>query len=84
MAMVFRSASYATGMGGFGASGFHVQYDVPLFSVQRNMQRRGLTRGQVRVTLVPKRALRKRLRVRALRSVDEIHAAFERVRPSDN
>ena len=78
MAMVYRAGTYQTGLGGFAASGCRVQFDEPLFFVQRNVQRRGPNRGEVRVTLVPKRALCKRLRVRALRSEREIHEAFAR------
>lgn len=84
MAMVYRAATYQTGLGGFGASGYRVQFDEPLFFVQRNVQRRGPSRGEVRVTLVPKSALRKRLRVHALRSEREIHAAFARPRRRNN
>ena len=68
----------------FGASGHHVQFDEPLFFVQRNLQRRGRRSGDVRVTLVPKGLLRKRLRARALCSVDEIHAAFAQSRRPSN
>ncbi len=82
MAMVFRAGTYQTGLGGFGASGHRVQFDEPLFFVQRNVQRRGPNRDAVRVTLVPKAALRKRLRVRALRSEREIHKAFARLQRS--
>ena len=84
MATVYRAATYQTGLGGFGASGHRVQFDEPLFFVQRNMQRRGPNRDEVRVTLVPKAALRKRLRVRALRSEREIHEAFARPRRRNN
>ena len=84
MAMVYRAATYQDGLGGFGASGYRVQYDEPLFFVQRNVQRRGPNRDALRVTLVPKRELRKRLRVRALRSEREIHEAFARPRRCNN
>jgi hypothetical protein len=84
MATVYRAATYQTGLGGFGASGYRVQFDEPLFFVQRNVRRRGPNRDEVRVTLVPKAALRKRLRVRALRSEREIHEAFARPRRRNN
>ena len=68
----------------FGASGFRVHYDEPLFFVQRNYNRRRPNCGHVRVTMVLKSPLRKRLRVRALHTKEEISAAFARLRSSDN
>ena len=68
----------------FGASGFRVHCDEPLFFVQRNYNRRRPNCGHVRVTMVLKGPLRKRLRVRALHTKEEIGAAFARLRSSDN
>ena len=87
MKVVLGASHSCTGPGEeelFGASGFRLHYDEPLFFVQRNVQRRGPNRDEVRVTLVPKAALRKRLRVRALRSEREIHEAFARSRRRNN
>tara|TARA_X000001036_G_scaffold386132_1_gene381053 strand:+ start:205 stop:1065 length:861 start_codon:yes stop_codon:yes gene_type:complete len=80
----FRAARAHRADGEFGASGFHVPFDEPLFWVQCNLRRRRRNSGDVRVTLVPKGALRKRLRTRALHAVDEIRAAFARSRRSNN
>ena len=85
---VVLSASHACTMPGeeekFGASGFRVHYDEPLFFVQRNYNRRRPNCGHVRVTMVLKPPLRKRLGVCALHTKEEIGAAFARLRGSDN
>ena len=68
----------------FDASGFRVHYDEPLFFVQRNHNRRRPNWGQVRVTMVLKPPLRKRLRVRVLRTPEEIGTAFALLRSRNN
>ena len=68
----------------FGASGFRVHHDEPLFFVQRNYNRRRSNWGHVRVTMVLKPALRKRLRVRTLSTPQEIEDAFARLRSRNN
>lgn len=79
-----RSCTYNGEEEKFGASGFRKQYDEPLFFVQRNYSPRRSNCGYVRVTMVLKSPLRKRLRVRALHSKEEIGAAFASLRGSNN
>ena len=68
----------------FDATGCRVHYDEPLFFVQRNYNRRRPNLDEVRVTMVLKPPLRKRLRVRVLRTQEEVGAAFGRLRRSHN
>ena len=87
MKVVLGASHSCTGPGEeeqFGASGFRLHYDEPLFFVQRNYNRRRPNWGHVRVTMVLKPPLRKRLRVRALNTPREIEEAFARLRSRNN
>ena len=87
MKVVLGASHSCTGPGEeelFGASGFRLHYDEPLFFVQRNYNRRRPNWGHVRVTMVLKPPLRKRLRVRALSTPQEIEQVFARLRCRNN
>jgi len=53
-----------------------------LYTVQSTIARRGTRKGQRRVTVIAKGALRQALHVPVMRSADEIRAAFARLRHS--
>ena len=55
-----------------------------LYTVQSTIARRGVRAGRKRVVVVPKGALRRALRVSAMRSAHEIRVAFGRLRRSHN
>ena len=67
-----------------GPSGCAVHAFADLYTVQSTIARRGTRKGQRRVTVIAKGALRQALHVPVMRSADEIRAAFARLRRSHN
>ena len=67
-----------------GPSGCAVHACTDLYTVQSTIARRGVHKGQRRVTVIAKGALRQALRVPIMRSADAIRAAFARPRRSHN
>jgi len=67
-----------------GPSGCAVHVCTDLYTVQSTIARRGAHKGQRRVTVIAKGALRQALCVPVMRSADEIRAAFARFRRSHN
>lgn len=67
-----------------GPSGCAVHAFADLYTVQCTIARRGTRKGQRRVTVIAKGALRQALHVPVMRSADEIRAAFARLRHSHN
>ena len=76
MVAAFEAAQVQSDSIEFTASGCKVEVDMPTYSIQRNLQRRGIEKGKVRVVVVVKGALRKRLRKHVMHSVGELRAAF--------
>jgi len=67
-----------------GPSGCAVHACTDLYTVQSTIARRGAHKGQRRVAVIAKGALRQALRVPVMRSAGEIRAAFARLRRSHN
>lgn len=76
MVAAFETAKAQSDSAEFSVSGCRVEAETSSYAIQRNKQRRGVNKGEVRVVVVVKGALRKRLRKRVVYSVGELRAAF--------
>ena len=80
----YEGASAAAGREDVGPSGCAVHASTELYTVQVSIARRGAHKGQQRVVVIAKGALRRALRASVMRSTNEICAAFARLRRSHN